>query len=62
MSDASLTAIEVTRRVTYMVAAGFTVADLNWVPMRPTWGHISLVSMTILPIISLFSMGPLACY
>jgi hypothetical protein len=62
MSNASLMVTEVTRSVTYTVAAGFTVADLNWVSMRPTRGHISLVSMTILPIISLFSMGLLACY
>jgi hypothetical protein len=62
MSDASLTTTEVTRRVTYMVATGFTVADLNRVQMRPTQGYISLVSMTILPIISLFSIGLLICY
>jgi hypothetical protein len=36
MSDASLTVIEVTRRVTYTVFAGFTLADLNRVKMRPT--------------------------
>jgi hypothetical protein len=62
MSDTSLTAIEVTRRETYTVATGFTVADLNWVQMRPTQGYISLVCMTFLPIISLFSMGLLICY
>jgi hypothetical protein len=62
MSDASLTAMKVTRRVTYTVAVGFTVVDLNRVPMRPTWGHISLVSTTILPVISLFSMGLLTYY
>jgi hypothetical protein len=28
--------IEVTRRVTYMVSAGFTLADLNQVKIRPT--------------------------
>jgi hypothetical protein len=38
MSDTSLTAIEVTRRVTYTVAAGFTVVDLNRVKMCPTRG------------------------
>jgi hypothetical protein len=36
MSDTSLMAIEVTRRVTYTVSAGFTQADLNRVKMRPT--------------------------
>jgi hypothetical protein len=50
MFDASLLTAEVTRRVTYTVAAWFTVAELNWVRMRPTWGYISLVSMTTLPI------------
>jgi hypothetical protein len=35
MFDTSLTAVEDTRRVTYTVAAGFTVADLNRVKMRP---------------------------
>jgi hypothetical protein len=38
MFDASLSMTEVTRRVTYMVAAGFTVAELNRVRMRPTRG------------------------
>jgi hypothetical protein len=55
-------AIEVTRRLTYMVAVGFTMADLNWVKMCPTRGYISLVSMTALPILSLSSMGLLFCY
>jgi hypothetical protein len=50
MFDASLTAIEVTRRVTYTVSTGFTLADLNQVKMRPTRGYISLVSTVILPI------------
>jgi hypothetical protein len=36
MSNTSLTAIEVTRRVTYTMFAGFTLADLNRVKMRPT--------------------------
>jgi hypothetical protein len=36
MSNTSLTAIEVTKRVTYTVAAGLTVVDLNRVKMRPT--------------------------
>jgi hypothetical protein len=36
MPDTSLTAVEVTRRVAYTVAAGFTVADLNRIKMRPT--------------------------
>jgi hypothetical protein len=48
MSDASLTAIKVTRRVTYMVSARFTLVDLNQVKMRPTRGYISLVSTNIL--------------
>jgi hypothetical protein len=48
MSDASLTAIKVTRRVTYMVSVGFTLVDLNRVKMRPTRGYISLVSTDIL--------------
>jgi hypothetical protein len=46
MSNASLTAVEVTRRVTYTVAVEFTVADLNLVKMRPTRGYVSLVSIT----------------
>jgi hypothetical protein len=46
MSDTSLTMVKVTRRVTYTVVVGFTVADLNQVKMRPTRGYISLVSMT----------------
>jgi hypothetical protein len=62
MSDASLTAVNVTRRVTYMVATGFTVADLNRVKMRPTWGYISLVSMTTLSIHFPSSMGLLFCH
>jgi hypothetical protein len=42
MFDTSLTAVEVTRRVTYMVAAGFTVVDLNRVKIRPHLGiHFS---------------------
>jgi hypothetical protein len=36
MFDTSLTAVEVTRRVPYMVAAWFTVEDLNRVKIRPT--------------------------
>jgi Tfp pilus assembly protein PilX len=35
---------------------------LNRVQMRPTQGYISLVSMIILLVISLFSMGLLVCY
>jgi hypothetical protein len=62
MSDASLSTTEVTRRVTYTVAARFTVAELNRVRMHPTRGYISLVSMTILPIFSLFSTGLYFCY
>jgi hypothetical protein len=57
MSDTSLSMTEVTRRVAYTVAARFTMAELNRVRMRPTWGYISLVSMTILLMFSLFSMG-----
>jgi hypothetical protein len=62
MSDTSLAVVEVTRRVTYMVAAWFTLADLNRVKMRPTRGYISLVSTVTLPIHSLFFMGFLFCY
>jgi hypothetical protein len=62
MSDTSLTMVEVTRRVTYMVAVGFTVADLNRVKMRPTQGYISLVSMTTLPIHFPSSMVLLFCH
>jgi hypothetical protein len=47
MSDASLMVVEVTRRVAYTVAAGFAVADLNKIKMRPTWGYISLVSLIL---------------
>jgi hypothetical protein len=36
MSDASLSTTEVTRSVAYTVAAGFTMAELNRVQMRPT--------------------------
>jgi hypothetical protein len=59
MSDTSLTAVEVTRRVAYMVAVGFTVVDLNRVKMRPTWRYISLVSATTLPVFFhfLFAIG-----
>jgi hypothetical protein len=49
MSDTSLTVVEVTRRVAYMVATWFTVADLNRVKMRPTLGYISQVSAITLP-------------
>jgi hypothetical protein len=55
MSDASLSTTEVTRRVAYTVAAGFTVVELNRVRMCLTRGYISLVSMTILLMFSLFS-------
>jgi hypothetical protein len=63
MSDASLTAVEVTRRVAYTVATGFTVADLNRVKMRPAWGYISLVSATSLPVLFrfLFAIGFFLC-
>jgi hypothetical protein len=54
MFDTSLTVVEVTRRVTYTVAMGFTMADLNRVKMRPTRGYISLVSATSLPILFRF--------
>jgi hypothetical protein len=54
MSDTSLTAVEGTRRVTYTVAAGFTMVDLNRVKMPPTRGYISLVSATSLPVLSHF--------
>jgi hypothetical protein len=62
MSDTSLTVMEVTRRVTYTMTAGFAVADLNRVKMRPTRGYISLVSMTTLPVLFSSSMGLLFCY
>jgi hypothetical protein len=62
MSDASLSMTEVTKRVTYTVTTGFTVVELNRVWMRPTWGYISLVSMTTLPIFSLLPMGLFFCY
>jgi hypothetical protein len=62
MSDASLSTTEVTRRVTYMVAAGFTAAELNQVRMRPTRGYISLVSTTTFPIFSLLPSGLFFCY
>jgi hypothetical protein len=61
MSNTSLTVIEVTRRVAYTVAAGFTMADLNRVQMRPTRGFISLVSLTTLHIHFPSSMGLLSC-
>jgi hypothetical protein len=51
MSDTSLMTVEVTRRVAYIVATGFTVVDLNRVKMRPTRGYISLVSATTLPVL-----------
>jgi hypothetical protein len=62
MSDTSLTMIEVTRRVTYTVAARLTLVDLNRVKMCPTRGYISLVSMTPLHVLSLSSMGLLFYY
>jgi hypothetical protein len=62
MFDTSLTVNEVTRRVTYTVAIRFTMTDLNRVKMRPTRGYISLVSITTLPVLSLFFMGLLFCY
>jgi hypothetical protein len=62
MSDTSPTVVEVTRRVAYMVAAGFAMANLNRVNMRPTRGFISLVSLTTLPIRFPFSMGLPFCY
>jgi hypothetical protein len=62
MSDTSLMVVEVTKRLTYTVAAGFTLADLNRVMMHPTRGYISLVSTVTLPIHSLFFMGFLFCY
>jgi hypothetical protein len=61
MSDTSLMAVEVTRRVTYTVATGFTMADLNRVKMHPTRGFISLVSLTTPRIHFLSSMGLLFC-
>jgi hypothetical protein len=61
MSDASLSMTEVTRRVAYTVAAGFTVAELNRVRMRPTRGYVSLVSMTILLMFFLFSTDLFLC-
>jgi hypothetical protein len=54
--------VKVTRRVTYMVATRFTLADLNRVKMRPTRGYISLVSIVTLPIYSLFFMDFLFYY
>jgi hypothetical protein len=57
MSDASLTVVEITKRVTYTVVTRFTVVDLNRVKMRPTRGYISLVSMTTLPVHFPSSMG-----
>jgi hypothetical protein len=48
MYDTSLTAIKVTRRVTYTVSTGFTLGDLNRVKMCPTRGYISLVSTVII--------------
>jgi hypothetical protein len=62
MSNTSLTVVEVTKRETYTVAAGFTVADLNRVKMRPTRGYISLVSMTTLLVHFPSSMGLLFCH
>jgi hypothetical protein len=62
MSNTSLTMVKVTRRVTYMVATRFTLADLNRVKMRPTRGYISLVSIVTLPIYSLFFMDFLFYY
>jgi hypothetical protein len=62
MFDASLLTTKVTRRVAYTVAAGFTVAELNRVRMRPTRGYISLVSMTIILIFSLLPTGLFLCY
>jgi hypothetical protein len=62
MFDASLSMTEVTRRVTYTMAAGFTTSKLNRVQMRSTWGYISLVSTTTLPIFSLLPMGLFFCY
>jgi hypothetical protein len=61
MSDASLSTTEVTRRVAYTVAAGFTVVELNRVRMCLTRGYISLVSMTILLMFSLFSTSLFLC-
>jgi hypothetical protein len=58
MSDTSLTAVEVTRRVTYTVAAGFTMVDLNRVKMCPTRGYISLVSTITLPVPSILHGFP----
>jgi hypothetical protein len=57
MSDASLSMTEVSRRVAYTVAAGFTMAELNRVQMHPTWGYISLVSMINLLMFPMFSTG-----
>jgi hypothetical protein len=62
MSNTSLTVVKVTRRLTYMVAAGFTLVDLNRVMMHPTRGYISLVSTVTLPVHSLFFMGFLFFY
>jgi hypothetical protein len=62
MSNASLSMIEVSRRVAYMVAVGFIAAELNRVRMRPTRGYISLVSMTNLLMFSMLSIGPFLCY
>jgi hypothetical protein len=62
MSDTSLMVVEVTRRVTYTMVVGFTVADLNRVKMRPTRGYISLVTMTTLLVHSPFSMGFHFCH
>jgi hypothetical protein len=62
MSNTSLTVVEVTKRETYTVAAGFTVADLNRVKMRPTRGYISLVSMTTLLVHFPSSMGLFFCH
>jgi hypothetical protein len=54
MSNTSPTVVEVTRRVAYTVAVGFTVADLNRVKMHPTRGYISLVSATSLTVLFCF--------
>jgi hypothetical protein len=45
-----------------MVSAGFTLADLNWVKMRPNRGYISLVSIVILLVHPQFFMGFLFYY
>jgi hypothetical protein len=62
MSDTSLTAVEATRRVTYTVSMGFTLANLNQVKMCSTRGYISLVSTVILLVHPRFFIGFLFCY